>query len=164
MTSAPRPHTSSSIRFSWIRGKHSFKFGFDYRWNGLNWRDDSGPGQFNFGADVTGLPNFNQTGHGFASMLLGQVTERQRSDRHSGRLAIPDVLRRFCAGRLEGRPRLTLNLGLRWDYQPQGTEKYDRLHNFNPSSSIRSTTSRARSSLRETVRAATASATSMTIA
>ena len=25
--------------FSWIRGKHSFKFGFDYRWNGLNWRD-----------------------------------------------------------------------------------------------------------------------------
>ena len=29
--------------------------------------------------------------------------------------------------------RLTLNLGMRWDYQPQGTEKYDRLHNFNPS-------------------------------
>jgi hypothetical protein len=30
-------------------------------------------------------------------------------------------------------PRLTFNVGLRWDYQPQGTEKYDRLHNFNPS-------------------------------
>ena len=29
--------------FSWIRGKHSFKFGFDYRWNGLNWRVGSGP-------------------------------------------------------------------------------------------------------------------------
>ena len=28
---------------------------------------------------------------------------------------------------------LTLNLGLRYDYQPQGTQKYDRLHNFNPS-------------------------------
>jgi hypothetical protein len=27
---------------------------------------------------------------------------------------------------------LTLNIGLRYDYQPQGTEKYDRLHNFNP--------------------------------
>ena len=27
---------------------------------------------------------------------------------------------------------LTVNLGVRWDYQPQGTEKYDRLHNFNP--------------------------------
>ena len=62
--------------FSWIRGKHSFKFGFDYRWNGLNWRVGSGPAEFNFGADVTGLPGFNQTGHGFASMLLGQVTAR----------------------------------------------------------------------------------------
>ena len=28
--------------------------------------------------------------------------------------------------------RLTLNIGLRWDYQPLPTEQYDRLHNFNP--------------------------------
>ena len=89
--------------FSWIRGKHSLKFGFDYRWNGLNWRVGSGPAQFTFSRDVTGLPGFNQTGHGFASMLLGQVTSASVPVDHAGRFAVPDVLV-VRAGRLEGQP------------------------------------------------------------
>lgn len=42
--------------FSWMKGRHSLKFGFDYRWNGLNWRNASGPAQINFGADITACP------------------------------------------------------------------------------------------------------------
>ncbi|MGE5569065.1 MAG: TonB-dependent receptor domain-containing protein [Rhodospirillales bacterium] len=117
--------------FSWMKGKHSIRFGFDYRWNGLNARNDAGPGRFNFSSGVTGLPGFNQTGHGFASMLLGQVSSA------SGPADVPvgsqfPMYSWFVQDDWKVSPRLTLNLGLRWDYQPQGTEKYDRLSNFNP--------------------------------
>jgi len=118
--------------FTWIKGRHSVKFGFDYRWNGLNWRNNSGPGQFNFGADVTGLPGFNQTGHGFASMLLGQVTSASVNVDTPVGSQFP-MYSWFVQDDWKAGRRLTLNLGMRWDYQPQGTEKYDRLHNFNPS-------------------------------
>lgn len=118
--------------FNWIRGKHSLKFGFDYRWNGLNWRNGAGPGQFNFGADITGIPGFNQTGHGFASMLLGQVTSASVVVDTPVGSQFP-MYSWFVQDDWKASRRLTLNLGLRWDYQAQGTEKYDRLHNFNPS-------------------------------
>jgi hypothetical protein len=117
--------------FSWVKNRHTLKFGFDHRWNGLNVRNDAGPGRFNFGADVTGLPGFEQTGHGFASMLLGQVSSA------SGPSDVPvgsqfPMYSWFVQDDWKVTSRLTLNLGLRWDYQPQGTEKYDRLTNFNP--------------------------------
>ncbi len=116
---------------SWIRGKHSFKFGFDYRWNGLNWGTNSGPGHFTFGSSVTGQPNFNQTGLGFASMLLGQVSSASVSIDSPMGSQFPSYGVYFQDD-YKASSRLTLNLGIRWEYQPQGTEKYDRLHNFNP--------------------------------
>jgi hypothetical protein len=116
---------------SWIHGKHSFKFGVDYRWNGLNWRTNSGPGQFNFGSSITGIPGFNQTGLGFASMLLGEVTSASVPIDTPVGSQFP-MYSWFVQDDWKVTPRLTINAGLRWDYQPQGTEKYDRLHNFNP--------------------------------
>lgn len=116
---------------SWIRGKHSIKFGFDYRWNGLNWRDKSGPGQFTFASGVTGQPNFSQTGLGFASMLLGQVSGASVPIDTPMSSQFPSY-GAFVQDDWKVSPRLTVNIGMRWDYQPQGTEKYDRLHSFNP--------------------------------
>ena len=118
--------------FTWVHGKHMLKFGFDYRWNGLNWRTNSGPGQFSFGSDITGLPGFNQTGHGFASMLLGDVTSASVPVDTPVGSQFP-MYSWFVQDDWKVSHNLTLNIGTRWDYQPQGTEKYDRLHNFNPS-------------------------------
>ncbi len=117
--------------FSWIRGKHAIRFGVDYRWNGLNARNNAGPGQFNFGSVITGLPGFNQTGHGFASMLLGEVSSASVPTDVPVGSSFP-MYSWFVQDDWKVSSRLTLNLGLRWDYQPQGTEMYDRLHNFNP--------------------------------
>ncbi len=116
---------------SWIHGKHSLKFGFDYRWNGLNWRVGSGPGQFGFSSDVTGLPGFNQTGHGFASMLLGDVSSASVPISSPVGSQFP-MYSWFVQDDWKVTRSLTVNIGMRWDFQPQGTEKYDRLHNFNP--------------------------------
>jgi hypothetical protein len=118
--------------FTWVRSKHMFKFGFDYRWNGLNWRANNGPGQFNFSSDITGLPGFNQTGHGFASMLLGDVTSASVPVDSPVGSQFP-MYSWFVQDDWKVSKNLTVNIGMRWDYQPQGTEKYDRLHNFNPS-------------------------------
>ncbi len=117
--------------FSWMRGRHSLKFGFDYRWNGLNARNNAGPGQFTFGADVTGLPDFPQTGHPFASMLLGMVNSASVPTDTPVGSQFP-MYSLFVQDDWKVSPRLTLNLGLRWELQGQGTEKYDRLHSFNP--------------------------------
>ncbi len=116
---------------SWIKSRHSLRFGVDLRRNYLSWRNNAGPGRFNFGQDVTGLPGFNQTGHPFASMLLGEVNSA------SVNVDTPTTseflnLALFVQDDFKVTPKLTLNLGIRWDYQPQQTERYDRLHNFNP--------------------------------
>jgi hypothetical protein len=116
---------------TWLRGRHTLKFGVDYRWNGLNARNNATPGQFNFGRDVTGLPGFNQVGHGFASMLLGEVNSASVVTDVPVGSQFP-MYSWFVQDDFKLNPRLTVNLGLRWDYQPQGTEKYDRLSNFNP--------------------------------
>ncbi len=116
---------------SWMRGKHSLKFGFDYRWNGLNARNSAGPGRFDFASSVTGLPGFNQTGHGFASMLLGEVRSASvTTDTPVGSQFA--MYSGFVQDDWKVNSRLTVNLGLRYDFQGQGTEKYDRLHSFNP--------------------------------
>ena len=63
-------------------------------------------------------------------MLLGQVSSA--SVPIDTPIGSQFPIRRFFQDDWKVSRRLTLNLGLRWDYQPQGTEKYDRLHNFNP--------------------------------
>jgi hypothetical protein len=116
---------------SWMKGRHSLRFGVDYRKNYLSWRNNAGPGRFNFGQDVTGLPGFNQTGHPFASMLLGLVNSASVT-MDTPTTSVFTNLALFVQDDFKVSSKLTLNLGLRWDYQPQGVEKYDRLHNFTP--------------------------------
>lgn len=117
--------------FSWQRGKHSLRFGLDYRRTYFNSKDNAGPGQFTFQNEVTGLPGSEMTGHPFASMLLGEASSASVVvDTPVGSVYQNWAL--FVQDDFKVNSRLTLNLGLRWDYQPQGVEKYDRLHNFNP--------------------------------
>jgi hypothetical protein len=117
---------------TWLKGNHSLKFGFDWRWNGLNARNNAGPAQFNYGQAITGAQGFNQTGHGFASMLLGGFSNA------SVTMDVPvgsqfPMYSWFVQDDWKVNRKLMVNIGMRWDYQTQGTEKYDRLHNFNPS-------------------------------
>ena len=118
---------------TWIKSKHTFKFGGEMRKNQENMIfNGTGLGQFNFSTLETGLPNVTGTGNPIASLLLGQV----------------DVGRQFINNQVFGwryqyyslffqdtykmTPKLTLNYGLRWEVPFPRGEAYDRMSNFNP--------------------------------
>jgi hypothetical protein len=115
---------------SLIKGRHSIRAGIDWRRSYMRSRDVRGPGEFNFSSEVTGLPGFNQTGHGFASMLLGRASSGSvYIDTPTGSRYLSMAL--FLQDDFKVSSNLTLNLGLRWDYQPLPVEHYNRYPNWN---------------------------------
>jgi Carboxypeptidase regulatory-like domain len=110
---------------SWTHGNHQFKFGASWMlYKKIQDLFGNTQGNFNF--------NGTYTGNGFADFLLGYANSYQE-------LAIQD------AGHWDSKsydayvqdtwkviPRLTLNLGLRWDGIPHTYEENNRQSNFYP--------------------------------
>ncbi len=117
---------------SWVRGRHSFKFGGEVR-PSYNYEVNlpTVSGSFNFGTQATGLPGSAGTGNGFASLLLGfanSFTARQTEilDRHSWYLAA------FAQDDWTVRKDLTLNIGLRWETDTPIVDVNHRMNGFDP--------------------------------
>ena len=125
---------------SWVKGKHTVKIGFEYRWHqfpSAGWAVGGLGGQFAFnnletaGYDAAGNNLSGQTGESFASFLLGQV--------HSSSQTIPvyptfheAYTAPWINDEYKVTNRLTLTLGLRLDYQFARTEMHDKYSTFDP--------------------------------
>ncbi len=114
---------------SFARGRHFLKAGFDLRRNHYNNRQLSLT-LIDFQARATAIPNEafsgNLTGFSFASYLLGIVDHAFLDG------TVPTGERRFYYSTFfqddfKASSRLTLNLGLRWEYQPPFFEVGDRV-------------------------------------
>lgn len=117
---------------TWTKGHHSFTFGGDFRAHQVNSHTGSGALAFSFSNNATGAPSqgYSQyVGFGFASFLLGDVSTANATTPYNlyGRQKSMSL---FAQDSYKVTPTLTLNLGLRWDYNFRFHEKYGHWANF----------------------------------
>jgi hypothetical protein len=124
---------------TWVKGRHTLKSGFEYRYHDFpfrGWAVGAVAGQFNFnrlgtaGFDASGN-NLGPTGDAFASFLLGQVQSANQT------IPVQPTFREgYTAGWVNDEfkvsNKLTLTLGLRFDYQMARTEVNDQYSTFDP--------------------------------
>src|SRR5262249_41386957 len=100
---------------TWLKGRHSFKFGADIRWERLNVIQPASPtGLFTFAATFTDQPGVTNTGTPLASFLLGQVATFQidlQNDVIRNRAHIQEY---FVQDDWRATNWLTVNAGLRY--------------------------------------------------
>lgn len=118
---------------TYIRSSHLLKAGVEFRINRANNLQRSAPsGSFAFPAALTGNPQTPAgTGHAFATFLLGAVGSANVTT-HLGQAQHGHSLSFFVQDDWKATRKLTLNFGLRYDYQTWPVERYDRVSNFNP--------------------------------
>jgi hypothetical protein len=117
-----------------IAGKHTFKFGAEFLRMTHNYAQTNNPtGTFTFNPDLTAANAVSTAGSGagLATFLLGYPS--------SGSAPTPALVAGqqlysavFANDDWHFTPRLTLNLGLRWEHSGPWTERFDRLSFFNP--------------------------------
>jgi len=117
---------------SWQKGRHSFRFGGEFRAAQFNLGILTGSaGQFNFTQGPTSTPTDTNSGFGFASFYLGAASNAY--------IDIPQIngwrakyVAVFAADDWKVNNKLTVNLGLRYDMPIPVTEARDRMSYVNP--------------------------------
>jgi hypothetical protein len=115
---------------SYLRGKHAFKFGGEVRYARMksNARSE-GRGKFIFGGNQafpgsTALEDFLAGAPAVGFVVVGNPLRNYRNKSYAG----------FAQDDWRIKPRLTLNLGLRWEYTGPLTEANNLIANFVPGS------------------------------
>jgi hypothetical protein len=123
--------------YLWIKGKQTFNIGIEYR---RTYQDDNEcqqcAGNFNFSNNTTADPNnvanndLATTGNSFASFLLGQVDSSDRIGTIEERLRNRDTAI-YVQDDIKWSPKLTFNIGVRWDIMQPFTEIGNNIVYFN---------------------------------
>lgn len=131
-------HYQLEDNVTWVRGRHSIKFGGKLRYEYNNIRElQQAQGSHDWGADWTALydPIGDQarsfTGSGFASLLLGLPTYLSNQYNRGFFYFEQQEIGLYFHDSWKVHPRATLELGLRWDKWTAYEEKYNRLVNVN---------------------------------
>ncbi len=109
------------------RGKHSLRFSMSYTHYHVNAYWPQYPsGRLSFSSGLTSLPGIVNTGHGFASYLLGLADYAERSVVPSPSYFRRGILAAALRDRWEVRKGLVVSAGLNLERSSPRVEKYDR--------------------------------------
>jgi hypothetical protein len=131
------------INFTWVKGKHSMKFGYEYEYIWME-VEDSNPlyGSFTFGkgysvcpaaAGATNCPTGNSAVADtyWADFLFGTPSAYSLSTYWISHLH-QNMENLYAQDDWKYNSKLTLNLGVRWEYGSPYSERNGYLSNFNP--------------------------------
>jgi hypothetical protein len=114
---------------TWVHGNHSLKFGLDlHRFQTNGTVVGNGRGSFTFSAQTT-APT---TGYALADLLLGLPTSTARSPFSPRFYDRTGLYAAFVQDDWKVTPRLTFNVGLRYEYNIPIYDHRNLLSNFNP--------------------------------
>ena len=114
---------------TWTKGRHALSFGGDFWDYQVNSHSGAGIDSFNFVPNTTDGGYTGQAGFGFASFLLGDVSNASQTtafDLYGRRKS----LALFAQDSYKVTSKLTLTAGLRWQYSLRFHEKYGHWANF----------------------------------
>ena len=125
-------HIGEAMTF--VRGKHSLKWGGDMRWNRVNniTGGSSSSGNFGFSGVFTRDLVTGAGGLGLADTLLGLPNSYSITTRDLRHGARKPAFAWYVQDDWKVSPKLTLNLGLRHDMEYGWTEVANRYSNFDP--------------------------------
>jgi outer membrane receptor protein involved in Fe transport len=116
---------TASVNLTNVKGRHELRTGFDFvRLTLDHWQPEVGNprGTLTFGSGITGTPGFSQTGVGawnqYAAFLLGQMSSYGKSVQFEEMTGRENQYGLYVADRWQVNEKLTLNLGLRYEYYP----------------------------------------------
>ncbi len=128
-----RPTWAINDTFTWIRGRHQFKFGGE--WRNVKYptfTEANGSGTFNFSPLNTGLRGLN-SGNPMASFLLGAVGSSTTTF-----YTLPEweptgrAYGFFASDQWKATSKLNITFGLRWDVYEPSVEAENRTSFFDP--------------------------------
>lgn len=118
---------------SWIHGRHSLKFGFDWTYsNEHRYEDNNSSGTYNFSQSSTSSNGIDpNSGNALASMLLDFPVNGSLKDTITQEFKT-NYFAWFVQDDWRVNRRITLNLGLRHDIDTPITEAKNRITGFDP--------------------------------
>jgi hypothetical protein len=131
-SSEPNPYVTNNHTFQWldnvsiVRGRHTLKFGGEIRRDRYNQLGNSfAHGSFTFSGTATFDPaNRTTTGFSWADFLIGESSSSSRGLNLSNTLLRATSFYLYFQDDWKITPRLTMNLGLRYENNPPWHDKY----------------------------------------